>query len=464
MKQQNQKKEHNNYFFLPNGKQDESKRLVCVDWVAHEHYNPNIKHCPYDIGIILCYDGIKYYKKQNINIDAIRINEYKKDFLKNCHIFGYPVKAEGILMGNSGRARKVNNEWVYKDINTYPGESGSVIYKESDDEDTYTIYGIHTFGDIKKQFNIGVQLDNNKINWIKNTENKMLIKMKEDQILRKNKKQSKVIQVKRFLESIGLGNRYKNFEDRGCTRMNDLKDADSNELRSEFLITDYGERKIILNGIKKYFAKDKSDEKHDKEPQILQVKSKSKQQPPHVPINVNNNNKPQILQKQKTKFKKSKIDPTFANRRPPKKVTQPPSQQGYYQQPPQGYAQPPPQYGQPPPQQGYYQQPPQGYYQQPPQQGYGQPPPQQGHGQQQPPQQGYGQPPPQQGYGQPPPQQGYYQQQPPQGYYQQPPQQGYGQPPPQQGHGQQQPPQQGYGQPPPQQGYGGYNPNYQPQN
>eukprot|EP01084_Bolivina_argentea_P083235 150718_1 len=315
MKQQNQKKEHNNYFFLPNGKQDESKRLVCVDWVAHEHYNPNIKHCPYDIGIILCYDGIKYYKKQNINIDAIRINEYKKDFLKNCHIFGYPVKAEGILMGNSGRARKVNNEWVYKDINTYPGESGSVIYKESDDEDTYTIYGIHTFGDIKKQFNIGVQLDNNKINWIKNTENKMLIKMKEDQILRKNKKQSKVIQVKRFLESIGLGNRYKNFEDRGCTRMNDLKDADSNELRSEFLITDYGERKIILNGIKKYFAKDKSDEK---QPQILQKQPPQYGQPPQ---------------------QHGVYNPAYGQQPPP---------QGYYQQKQQGYN---PNYAQPPPQQ-----------------------------------------------------------------------------------------------------------------
>eukprot|EP01084_Bolivina_argentea_P227353 383972_1 len=122
-------------YYLPNGKQDESKRLICVDWIAHEKYNPNIPHCQYDLGIVLCYDGIKYYKKEDININAIRINEYKKNMLKNCHIFGYPVKAEGILMGNGGRARKVNNEWVYENMYTYPGESGSVIYKESEDED-----------------------------------------------------------------------------------------------------------------------------------------------------------------------------------------------------------------------------------------------------------------------------------------------------------------------------------------
>eukprot|EP01084_Bolivina_argentea_P196744 337258_1 len=94
--------------------------------------------------------------------------------------------------------------------------------------------------------------------------------MKEDQKLRKNKKKFKDSEVKRFFESIGLGNRYKNFENRGCDGMNDFKDIDHNDLRNEFLITNYGERKTILNGIQKYFAKDQSDEKHDKETQILQ--------------------------------------------------------------------------------------------------------------------------------------------------------------------------------------------------
>eukprot|EP01084_Bolivina_argentea_P077753 141066_1 len=83
----------------------------------------------------------------------------------------------------------------------------------------------------------------------------------ENQILRKNKKNFKDSEVKRFFEkSIGLGNRYKNFEDKGCDGMNDLKEMDHNDLMNEFFITSYGERKIILNGIKKYFAKDKSDE------------------------------------------------------------------------------------------------------------------------------------------------------------------------------------------------------------
>lgn len=72
-----------------------------------------------------------------------------------------------------------------------------------------------------------------------------------------------------------------------------------------------------------------------------------------------------------------------------------------------------------PKQQGYPQQPPQGYY--PPQQGYPQQPPPQGYYPQQPPQGYYN--PPQQGYPQQPSPQGYYPS--PQGHPQQPPPQGY---------------------------------------
>eukprot|EP01084_Bolivina_argentea_P316142 547926_1 len=79
--------------------------------------------------------------------------------------------------------------------------------------------------------------------------------MKQDQALRKNNKHSKVSDVKQFLQTIGLEKRYKNFQNRGCDQMKDLKDANSNELMNEFLITNYGERKAILNGIKKYFTK-----------------------------------------------------------------------------------------------------------------------------------------------------------------------------------------------------------------
>jgi hypothetical protein len=147
----------------------------------------------------------------------------------------------------------------------------------------------------------------------------------------------------------------------------------------------------------------------------------------------------------------------------------PGQQQGYPQQPQQGYGQPqqgyPQQQAQP--QQGYpqQQQQPQGYPGQQPQQGYPQQP-QQGYPQQQQPQQGYPQQQPQQGYpGQPQqPQQGYpgQPQQPQQGYPQQQPQQGYPQQQqPQQGYPQQQP-QQGYPQQQPQEGYPGQQQGYGP--
>eukprot|EP01084_Bolivina_argentea_P170755 295886_1 len=48
-------------FYLPKGINHNKIRLECIDWVAHEKYDPNIKHCPYDIGVILCCDGFKYY-------------------------------------------------------------------------------------------------------------------------------------------------------------------------------------------------------------------------------------------------------------------------------------------------------------------------------------------------------------------------------------------------------------------
>eukprot|EP01084_Bolivina_argentea_P030748 56924_1 len=74
-------------FYLPTGIQDQKTRLKCIEWVAHPQYNPNTSHCPHDIGIILCYDGLKYYKKQNINVnDVICIKKCNKNILKNCNI------------------------------------------------------------------------------------------------------------------------------------------------------------------------------------------------------------------------------------------------------------------------------------------------------------------------------------------------------------------------------------------
>eukprot|EP01084_Bolivina_argentea_P254256 427411_1 len=110
----NKKENAQKLFYLPNGVKDESVRLVCVEWIAHEKYDPNRSHCPYDIGLILCYDPTKYYKKQNINVNEfVSIDKYKKQTLKRCNIFGYPVKCEGQLMGKFGTANKDQeyDEW-----------------------------------------------------------------------------------------------------------------------------------------------------------------------------------------------------------------------------------------------------------------------------------------------------------------------------------------------------------------
>ena len=48
---------------------------------------------------------------------------------------------------------------------------------------------------------------------------------------------------------MGLGQYFKNFDDRGCTKLMDLEDANSDELLNEFVITNYGHRKKILKGI-----------------------------------------------------------------------------------------------------------------------------------------------------------------------------------------------------------------------
>eukprot|EP01084_Bolivina_argentea_P003474 6525_1 len=119
-------------FYLPNGVKQQGIRLQCLHWIAHESYDARIDHCENDIGIILCYDGKKYYKKQNINVnEIIRIDTYNRNELKSCRIFGYPVLCEGLLMGKYGTAIKESeyNEWKYTNINTYPGQSGSAVYK-----------------------------------------------------------------------------------------------------------------------------------------------------------------------------------------------------------------------------------------------------------------------------------------------------------------------------------------------
>eukprot|EP01084_Bolivina_argentea_P298045 513540_1 len=174
----NKKKKAKKIFYLPNGMMDQKTRLKCIHWIAHEHYNPNISHCSNDIGIILCYDGLKYYKKQKVQVDKfIHIEACKDVLLKYCSIFGYPIKMKGQLMGQIGRVKQDEHnkdKWIYTDIYTYPGQSGSVIYKDSDNGEIHNIYGIHIFGDTDKLYNRGVKINDNKIKWIKNKENKMI--------------------------------------------------------------------------------------------------------------------------------------------------------------------------------------------------------------------------------------------------------------------------------------------------
>eukprot|EP01084_Bolivina_argentea_P287765 493788_1 len=202
----NKKQTAKKLFYLPNGVQDQKNRLKCIDWMAHEQYNARMDHCPYDIGMILCHDPKKYYQKQKLNINEfIRIDKTNKNHLKRCYIYGYPVKCEGLLMGKRGMLNKEQDEWKYR-INTYGGQSGSALYKVKeldDDNDMFTIYGIHTFGNIKQNINRGVYLDQTRIEWIKNIENVMLDKMyKHKETKNKNNKVIQDNEVMIFLKAI----------------------------------------------------------------------------------------------------------------------------------------------------------------------------------------------------------------------------------------------------------------------
>eukprot|EP01084_Bolivina_argentea_P077633 140858_1 len=275
-------------FYLPKGKniseEDERKeknmqkemRLQCIKWQYYDKYNPDMMHCQNDIGIILCYDARKYYKKLKLDEDIndiidIAFSKNKKK-LKYCNIYGYPVDCPGILMGSKGSAKRSKDnvgEWEYK-IHTFPGESGSALYVWNDDEEKFRIYGVHTFGDVVQQINIGVKLTEEHYNWINNTiEQVMIPAMNDHKTMRAEKKKQKSSDLQLFLETIGLGQYYKNFTDRGCDKMNDLIEAelDSNDLKDEFLITEWKHRKQILKGVKAYFGND-NDSKEQYESKI----------------------------------------------------------------------------------------------------------------------------------------------------------------------------------------------------
>eukprot|EP01084_Bolivina_argentea_P119657 212152_1 len=189
-----------NLWYLPKGSQYENVRLKCIDWIYNDKYDPVKQHCAYDIGIILCYDKKEYYHNINAN-KLFQIDAWKKKKLSGCNIYGYPSIGGGKLMGMSGKAITVDtinkiNKWKYENINTYPGQSGSVLFKEDDDDDIYFIYGIHIFGDTDSQINRAVKFNDQHIQWICDTENKMKQKAQQHKMRKKAKTYRKVDQTK----------------------------------------------------------------------------------------------------------------------------------------------------------------------------------------------------------------------------------------------------------------------------
>eukprot|EP01084_Bolivina_argentea_P052442 96332_1 len=80
----------NQVWYLPYGRKEQGCRLKCIDWIAHESYNARIDHDENDIGIILCYDSRKNYKKQNLNVnDCVQIDVSCEEKLTDCNLYEY---------------------------------------------------------------------------------------------------------------------------------------------------------------------------------------------------------------------------------------------------------------------------------------------------------------------------------------------------------------------------------------
>ena len=74
---------------------------------------------------------------------------------------------------------------------TYPGQSGSAVYRvieDSDGNERYSIHGIHTFGDVSTQINRGVMINNEKIEWILKKEKEMIQRMNVHKQMKKAQK------------------------------------------------------------------------------------------------------------------------------------------------------------------------------------------------------------------------------------------------------------------------------------
>eukprot|EP01084_Bolivina_argentea_P020045 37315_1 len=147
-----------------------------------------------------------------MNVEKVHIQTWKQSeqtnediCIKLCSIFGYPVKMKGQLMGQIGKAKQDAHNtgyWKYSDIHTYPGQSGSALYKETDNGEAYNVYGIHIFGGTDKQSNRGVKINDDKIEWIQKTEKEMIVQMQTEQMNKdKNDQKLKYSKIKRVLKT-----------------------------------------------------------------------------------------------------------------------------------------------------------------------------------------------------------------------------------------------------------------------
>jgi V8-like Glu-specific endopeptidase len=83
---------------------------------------------------------------------------------KRLTLAGYPKNKEGTLWSASGLLRDVSDEYLFYDIDTEPGQSGSCLFYSSGT--THTIVGVHTVGD-KKAGNSGVRIDSERAKMIR---------------------------------------------------------------------------------------------------------------------------------------------------------------------------------------------------------------------------------------------------------------------------------------------------------
>ena len=105
----------------------------------------------------------------NINLIPYIVSDniYKNMKTMKGYILGYPeLKGDNKLYGMMGDIEPKSN-FIYYDIDTTGGQSGSIIWAKSDKSNQYSIIGVHAYGDTTR--NCGTKIDNKKLHWIRNT-------------------------------------------------------------------------------------------------------------------------------------------------------------------------------------------------------------------------------------------------------------------------------------------------------